>query len=349
LEKNAFISVLKRYNSTTDGEVATVIELRKQFPYSQVLQSLAARLTKDHAVDSHQTILQDAAIYSADRNALKEIFFAPFVPFKQEDVAAEKPLEVARVSVEPVQQESVAPTDLKGENVLVLKVEERRLRSIDNADQIDYADEIMRDLEKLNTLKHNFEMLFVEYSEIETKSNKTVKGAQITPEHNEIVANDGQASNASDLEVETKKSKKARIVELAKNLASSGISSIDSQDPKKSSKRKNPEALIDEIQLTKEELAPESEKQKEQIEMINQFMRTQPSISAAKERQSPPIGDLNPIKSGEFGDNIVSETLVEILIKQGKKEKAIEVLKKLIWKYPQKKTYFASQIEDLKK
>lgn len=56
-----------------------------------------------------------------------------------------------------------------------------------------------------------------------------------------------------------------------------------------------------------------------------------------------------PIKAGEFGDNIVSETLAEILIKQGKKERAIEVLKKLIWKYPQKKAYFASQIESLKK
>ena len=50
-----------------------------------------------------------------------------------------------------------------------------------------------------------------------------------------------------------------------------------------------------------------------------------------------------------YGENIVSETLVHILLKQGKKEKAIEVLKKLIWKFPQKKAYFAAQIEDLKK
>jgi hypothetical protein len=96
-------------------------------------------------------------------------------------------------------------------------------------------------------------------------------------------------------------------------------------------------------------LLPENEKQKQQIEIINQFIRIQPSISNPKDRAPSPIGDLNPVKSGEFGDNIVSETLVEILIKQGKKDKAIEVLKKLIWKYPQKKAYFASQIEDLKK
>ena len=83
--------------------------------------------------------------------------------------------------------------------------------------------------------------------------------------------------------------------------------------------------------------------------MINQFIRIQPTISNVKDRAPSAIGDLMSIKSGEFGDNIVSETLVEILVKQGKKDKAIEVLKKLIWKYPQKKAYFASQIEDLKK
>jgi TolA-binding protein len=41
--------------------------------------------------------------------------------------------------------------------------------------------------------------------------------------------------------------------------------------------------------------------------------------------------------------------LAQILTRQGKKDKAIEVYKKLIWKFPQKKAYFAAQIEDLKK
>ena len=107
--------------------------------------------------------------------------------------------------------------------------------------------------------------------------------------------------------------------------------------------------LIVQIQNSKEELPPENESQKQQIEIINQFIRVQPSISNPRDRAPSAIADLNTVKSGEFGDNIVSETLVEILLKQGKKDKAIEVLKKLIWKYPQKKAYFASQIEDLKK
>jgi predicted Zn-dependent protease len=82
--------------------------------------------------------------------------------------------------------------------------------------------------------------------------------------------------------------------------------------------------------------------------MIDQFIRVQPTISGTKDKQAVPE-DLSTIRSGEFGDAIISETLVEILLKQGKKEKAVEVLKKLIWKFPQKKAYFASQIEELRK
>jgi predicted Zn-dependent protease len=109
------------------------------------------------------------------------------------------------------------------------------------------------------------------------------------------------------------------------------------------------EELIEEI-ANKEELTPEGEKQIQQLQIIEQFIKTQPSLTQTKEKPfTPPSGDLSTIKTGEFGDNIVSETLVEILVKQGKKDKAIEVLKKLIWKFPQKKAYFAAQIEDLRK
>jgi predicted Zn-dependent protease len=109
------------------------------------------------------------------------------------------------------------------------------------------------------------------------------------------------------------------------------------------------ESLIDEIASTKAEIVPENDKQKEQIDMIDQFIKSQPSFANAKEKPNQPVSDLTAIKTGEFADSIVSETLVEILIKQGKKDKAVEVLKKLIWKFPQKKAYFAAQIEELKK
>jgi tetratricopeptide (TPR) repeat protein len=104
--------------------------------------------------------------------------------------------------------------------------------------------------------------------------------------------------------------------------------------------------LIDEIKKSKKQIKPEGPKQKEQIEIIDQFIKAQPTISKPKPISEPP--DLTE-KTDGFTGNIVSETLVEILLKQGKTEKAIEMLKKLIWKFPQKKAYFAAQIEGLKK
>jgi hypothetical protein len=105
--------------------------------------------------------------------------------------------------------------------------------------------------------------------------------------------------------------------------------------------------LIEEIKNSKRKIKPDGPKQKEQIEIIDQFIKTQPTITKLKVTPAP-SEDLTE-KVDIYGENIVSETLVEILLKQGKKEKAIEMLKKLIWKFPQKKAYFAAQIEELKK
>ena len=110
------------------------------------------------------------------------------------------------------------------------------------------------------------------------------------------------------------------------------------------------EELIKEIKSTKKKIKPEGAKQKEQFEIIDQFIKTQPTISNAKTKTPPPPATTDFTESNSaFSDHIISETLVDILIKQGKKDKALEVLKKLIWKFPQKKAYFAAQIEELKK
>ncbi len=128
-------------------------------------------------------------------------------------------------------------------------------------------------------------------------------------------------------------------------------------DPKKTEKKVSPpkaaneptDVLIEEIKSTKKKVSPEGPKQKEQIEIIENFIKNQPSITKNKLVTSPPTSTDLAEKSLVYGDNIITETLVEILLKQGKKDKAIEVLKKLIWKFPQKKAYFAAQIEELKK
>ncbi|MEX1241880.1 MAG: hypothetical protein WEB30_19320 [Cyclobacteriaceae bacterium] len=305
MDKTLFLDILQHYAGTSVEEAKEIISLKAQYPYSQVLQALAARASKDHGFQHQQADLQIAAVYAADRALLKEI-----ITLRPE---------------EPVQQ-------------IVSKHVNADEQVTTTLDSVDVADVVMDDLERLAKLKDTFENLFMDYPK-----SMDEKGD---------AAQDVSSPKIDHVNAESPaKSKKERIIEMAKAV-STNTSSEESASPKKKhlDKDGNPvDKLISEIQSSNQEISPENEKQKQQIEIINQFIRIQPSISNAKDRAPSAIGDLMPIKSGEFGDNIVSETLVEILVKQGKKDKAIEVLKKLIWKYPQKKAYFASQIEDLKK
>jgi len=128
-----------------------------------------------------------------------------------------------------------------------------------------------------------------------------------------------------------------------------GIPFIEEPKSKKGKISDPDEGLLKEIKSTKKKIKPEGPKQKEQIEIIDQFIKAQPTIKNILTKETSSAREDLIEKDLTYGENIVSETLVDILLKQGKKEKAIEVLKKLIWKFPQKKAYFAAQIEDLKK
>ena len=54
-------------------------------------------------------------------------------------------------------------------------------------------------------------------------------------------------------------------------------------------------------------------------------------------------------KSIEENDDLISETLARLVAAQGKYDRAIKIYQKLMLKYPQKSSYFAAQIEKLRK
>ncbi len=317
MDKIQFASILKHYSDSSEEEAQEVLSLKGLFPYSQMLHVLSARVSKDHGFSNQQSELQLAAVYAADRMVLKEIIT------KDSEERPEIITEVVKKT-----EVKVTPTSAITPPKIIIQPE-------DSSD--DVAEEVMHDLERLSKLKHNFEALFIDQPN--TKLEPSV--------HTEPTV-----VKAESVHLDSGLTKKQRIIELAKSLqAEKEAAQPINVAPVVHKKKANPtEKLIEEIETSKMEIEPEGEKQKEQIQIIDHFIKIQPSISNVKERsQQIPVGDLSTIKSGEFGDNIVSETLVELLIKQGKKDKAIEVLKKLIWKFPQKKAFFAAQIEDLKK
>jgi len=307
-------------------EAEEVLLLKKQYPYSQVLRVLAAKVSKDHGFSNQQQELQSAAVYTADRAVLKAVVNTEYNP--------DRPADEVKVQPDLVKEKSAKILNpLPSKEIIPGK---QATWSIDSGD---VADTVMFDLQRLNKSRHDFESMFDGLSDHPVEIIRSKADEAVLHIHQQVEA-------LASRQEKSGKTKKERIVELARALEAERMS--EGTDPV--SDKKTGDTLIDEIVNTKTVITPETEKQKKQIEIIDQFIKAQPMIANSKDKPLPiASGDFSTIKSGEFGDNIVSETLVDILIKQGKKDKAVEVLKKLIWKYPQKKAYFAAQIDELKK
>ncbi|ERJ58424.1 hypothetical protein [Sphingobacterium paucimobilis] len=86
---------------------------------------------------------------------------------------------------------------------------------------------------------------------------------------------------------------------------------------------------------------------KKSDEVIERFIKEEPIIQAPSAQK---LHNENMARqSAEDNYSLVTETLANIYVDQALYLKAIEVFKKLILKYPEKKSYFATQIQELEK
>ncbi|MCA6366549.1 MAG: hypothetical protein IM631_20780 [Cytophagales bacterium] len=272
-----FYWFVQNYNSLLLEDANQLIELEGQFPYSQVIRHLVARVTQDLNLSEKDNALRQSAIYATDRAVLKSIMTSPRVEqqiLRTEEVFVElstPPIEAQPIRATAIEDEAVLP-DIPSQSV-------------------DIYEEVEQDLAQLHNSMHRFEQVVEQL------------------EHSARPLSDG---------ITTHPIEKGELKEAD---------------------------LIEHIKSTKE-IKSEGVKQNEQTEIIDHFIKTQPTINKLRPVSEPT--DLTE-KIELQVTHIVSETLVEILLKQGKKEKAVEMLKKLIWKFPQKKAYFAARIEELKK
>jgi hypothetical protein len=132
VEKRQLISLLHHFDSASSQEANDIISLLKEYPYSQVLHSVSARVSKDLQLSNQQDLLTQAAVYSTDRTVLKEIMTIspPVVEQAKESIAESKKTAAEKPVVEP----KILPTT-----------------------NVDYAEEILADLKKLHESKSNFE------------------------------------------------------------------------------------------------------------------------------------------------------------------------------------------------
>jgi tetratricopeptide (TPR) repeat protein len=81
------------------------------------------------------------------------------------------------------------------------------------------------------------------------------------------------------------------------------------------------------------------------FDLIEKFIELNPKIPQAKDTTSIPI---NIAKSNETPSSIMTETLAQIYLEQKKYSKAIQAYEILILKYPEKSSFFADRIKNIK-
>ena len=86
------------------------------------------------------------------------------------------------------------------------------------------------------------------------------------------------------------------------------------------------------------------EKQKK-LDIIDKFIEANPKIAPVKETTKPPA---NISKSVEEPTHLMTETLAKVYLEQKKYTKAIQAYEILILKYPEKSSFFADRINEIK-
>ena len=95
---------------------------------------------------------------------------------------------------------------------------------------------------------------------------------------------------------------------------------------------------------TEKQMNVSSELEKK-FDLIEKFIELNPKIPQAKDATAVPI---NIAKSNETPSSIMTETLAQIYLEQKKYSKAIQAYEILILKYPEKSSFFADRIKNIK-
>ena len=91
---------------------------------------------------------------------------------------------------------------------------------------------------------------------------------------------------------------------------------------------------------SKEEKKPIDDK----LSIINRFIENDPKISPIEKTENSSV----KISINDYTDELMTETLAKVLVKQKKYKKAISAYRILSLKYPEKNVFFAGRIQDIK-
>lgn len=324
VDKERFNTLLADMDKITDQDIKSLNQLRKQYPYFQNQYVMIAKALKKRNHAKTDAFIKKAAIYSADRALLKAIIMDEhdFAPVVEETVASTAQVETATETVPIVpapptvvaQKEVETEEEVKTEKAIVPAPEPAPAKTpVPVQPEVAEAPQVTTQEEVIPPTE-----------EEATPIAATAKADEITPakpQDNQALIDELEKDL---LEIRKKKQLIAKMLEQQEAK----------QSPSKAApaKKKAPVAG------------------KSQSELIEKFIRNEPQMGKQKlvHDESDHHHEDLAARYTQEQEEFHTETMAKLMVKQKKYGKAIKVYEKLGLKFPEKRAYFASQIEKVK-
>ena len=309
--KQALLNLMSYPNEISDKEVDELKETLHDYPYFQLGRSLLAKAKHDKQTPDAYEVLSHAAIFAPNRRMLRKLFYEDLhidQAFAKDEIDEDHTISETEIS--PITAEETPTPDISS-----LNVPESYDPPLDEENPAEEQDKIIESDEVYNELEENLRKL---------RESK---------------------HKFSEEEEEEESKKKTPEVDFQSN------SIPTEQNPLQTEEDNDVAALLSEyVDKSAPATLPIEHNQQQQNELIERFINSQDSISLRRNQNSHTETEDKDLseESTVWQEEVITENLADIYVRQGKLEKAIEIYTKLIWKFPQKKTYFAGKIENLK-
>lgn len=327
--------LLQNPDIATESDLKSLEYLSEQYAWSSFIKILIARISQhfDHADQGLK--LNSAAIYASDRGNLKKyITDAGYRLLDQANIGTEEQLATAIREADhgPFVQESTgdpayAPIE-DAEDAQSTKTPEHYTAAAEqgNTRSSPVFVEVLQNIARLRSRIQNFNIRW-------NKEPEPGQESVYRPPEEHSQYPDAESSSTSE-----------ELIDLPA-LESSEISSPEAYapgvEPISGHSDQNPRP-------TGDQLVPD---RTYQDRLIDRFIQRSSGTDFASVPAADPKGTSNPEdlaqNSTRLNENAISENLAWILFNQGKIEMAVDIYRKLIWKFPQKKAYFAGQIDKI--
>jgi tetratricopeptide (TPR) repeat protein len=383
VNKQNFVAFIRKPEILTTKNLEEIEGVIITYPYFQNARIILAKGSKIKNLAESKERIASAAIYASNRTLLKKyindelIFLRPLEVHESiqtdlkpgpkaskqssptDNIVTESTVEAESITAETdnIPQEIIEPEKATSDS-LDDKIEKEAVKKIESikeeitdphpiapntapSDLDDLISELWKDVEELRKSKARFQEIEkrIEEEDAVEKAVKKATESTSTKKPTEKPTNKVNTNKAVPKPVPKKSTVKATPTSTSRAKKSDKKSSEDTdkkdQNSSESDKESHPKA----------DLEPNKD---EQSEIIDSFIKTNPSMPKPVKSEAVKMEDLSQ-ESIEMNAEIASEYLAEIYLEQGRKDRSIQIYEKLIVKFPEKSVYFADIIKKLNK